>query len=303
MAMRFAEGAALTSMMHRLFVPSRQPVGARGAPLLVALHGSMQTPNDFAAGTDFDRIAERVGAYVLYPGQSRSTNRLRSWNWFREEQQSRSGGEPTQILDLVAAVCERYRIDRRRVFVAGLSAGGAMAAVLAEQAPDVFAAAGIMAGLPLHRAHNLRSAIRLMRGRSAAYDRPLMPRPALSPSAYRDLRVTIWTGARDRVVAPENSSLLADQFRCLLSLNEDNNVAEHDVAGVVRRWYDERGTIRLEYRRIRGLGHPWSGGSPKGSYTFPAGPNASEEMMSFFLERRDVHSLTSGATALIRRAG
>jgi len=251
---------------------------------LVALHGCTQTARDFAAGTRFDSVAERVGAYVLYPEQSLSANPQRCWNWFLESNQRRDSGEPAAIIELTQSVISRYPIDPRRVYLAGLSAGGAMAAILAEQAPDVFSAVGIMAGVPLHASHDLSSAAAAMHGDvTDAHIVPIVSRGSLRSSAYDRLRATIWTGAADRSVDPENASVLARQFLKLLRVGESGGKVEHRADADIVRWKDWRGRVRVEAWRIPSMGHAWSGGSFRGSHTYPAGPRASNEMMAFFL--------------------
>jgi poly(hydroxyalkanoate) depolymerase family esterase len=272
-------------MPHRLFVP-RAP--RRPSPLLVALHGCTQTPRDFAAGTGFDALGEELGTFVLYPEQSPRRNLQRCWNWFTEPNQSRGGGEPAGILELVADVIRRHPIDERRVFVVGLSAGGSMAAILAEQAPDVFAAVGIAAGVPLHAAHDVRSARRAMAG-----DFSVVDALAALPRGFRHgrLRATIWTGLEDRVVAPAGASLLARQFGVLTGVYRQSPRLEVRTDAEIERWRDWRGRVRVELWRIPRLGHAWSGGSPRGSHTDPSGPTASEEMVRFFLRDGTVESI------------
>ena len=260
------------------------------APLVVALHGCTQTASDFAAGTRFDSVAERAGAFVVYPEQSTRANPRRCWNWFLERNQRRDGDEPSQILDLVAEIVSRYPIDEGRIFVAGLSAGGAMAAILAEVAPDVFAAAGIMAGVALHASNDVPSGLAAMRGESA----PAAPAgdgaratmggdDASTAGAYGRLRVTLWSGDADRVVDSRNTAVLARQFRELVGVAAAGESEERPTA-VVERWRDQGGRVRVETWRLPGIGHAWSGGSFRGSHTDPRGPRASDEMMAFFLD-------------------
>jgi poly(hydroxyalkanoate) depolymerase family esterase len=271
-------------LKHRLFVPTR-PRGPYGAaPLVVALHGCTQTASDFAAGTRFDSVAERAGAYVVYPEQSVLRNGNRCWNWFLAENQYRDAGEPAAILSLVRDILGRHPIDRSRVFVAGLSAGGTMAAILAEQAPDVFAAVGVMAGVRLHASHDLRGAMAAMRGSGDAAGVPVSPaweRPR--PQAYDRMRATIWSGTDDRTVAPSNAAALAGQFRALFRIPETEPEVELNPDFESARWRDRFGAVRVETFSVRGMGHAWSGGSFRGSHTCPRGPRASDAMMSFFL--------------------
>ena len=255
--------------------------------MLVALHGCTQTAADFAAGTAFDDVAQRYGAHVLYPEQSPLRNAQRCWNWFLRENQSRSRGEPAAILALVERICRTHAIDRERVFVAGLSAGAAMAAILAEQAPDVFAAAGMMAGVPLHASHDVKSAYALMQGEVEEKDlAPALVRRSRSNLSFARLRASIWTGVEDRRVAPSNALALTRQFLQLLNLNGAPAVRDERDDAEVLRWLDARGVARVEQWRVPGMGHAWSGGSFRGSHTYPAGPNASEEMLKFFLKAR-----------------
>lgn len=271
--------ATAAALEYRLFVPSR--TGTAPAPLVVALHGATQTAADFAAGTKFDAAAERAGAYVLYPEQSHRANRLRAWNWFLPEHQARDRGEPAAILELVGKICAQHPIDRSRVFVVGLSAGGAMAAILAEQAPDVFAAAGIVAGVQLHAAHDVHSAFVAMRGTSADDGSPALARPPACD--YRRMRVSLWTGAHDNVVAPSDAHELAAQFCRLFGIDERRSTVELGTDKTIERWRDQRGQVRVELWEVRAMGHAWSGGSYRGSHTYPPGPSATDEMLRFFL--------------------
>ena len=269
------------SLHFRLHVPAHLD-GATQAPLLVALHGCTQNAVDFAEGTRFDAIADRYGAIVVYPEQTDRANARRCWNWFLPENQSRERGEPAAILAVVEEIVERLNVDRSRIFVTGLSAGAAMAAILAEQSPDVFAGVGLMAGIALHASHDVRTAYSAMRGEPDADALRSLLR-ANDAAAFERMRVIIWTGARDRTVAPANAQLLAKQFLQLLHVPVDP--AEPTVVddGLLSQWRDARGTVRVVLRTIEDLGQAWSGGSLRGSHTAPKGPSASEAMMRFFL--------------------
>jgi len=229
-------------------------------------------------------VAERYGAYVLYPEQSVAANPNRCWNWFLDAHQHRDRGEPSALLSLVDEVSGHYPIDRARIYVAGLSAGGAMAAILAEQAPDVFSAAGIMAGVALHSSHDVETAFAAMRGDIVASSRVrVVARPVGHGNAYERLRVSIWAGARDRVVVPDNASLLAEQFLRLFGLRVRSGESERREDAEIVRFRDDTGRVRIETWRVNAMGHAWSGGSFRGSHTWPKGPHASDEMMAFFL--------------------
>lgn len=266
---------------YRLHVPEKR-AGGQAPPLLVALHGCTQNAADFAEGTRFDKIADRYGAIVVYPEQAQHANARRCWNWFLPEHQSRATGEPAAILSIVDAIAQEYVVDRSRIFIVGLSAGAAMAAILAEQAPDVFAGVGLVAGIALHTSHDVRTAYSAMRGELDPD--AIVPRlPARGTHDYDRMRVMIWTGARDRTVAPANAQLLAAQFRDLLQVPEDRADLSVVADGLVAQWSDAAGAVRVVLRTIEDLGHAWSGGSLRGSHTAPRGPSASEAMMRFFL--------------------
>ena len=197
----------------------------------------------------------------------------------------RTQGEPAAILGLIEDVRARYPVDPDRIFVAGMSAGGAMAAILAEQAPDVIAAVGIMAGVALHAGHDLDSALKAMqRGAVETPATEAFARSAQLPAAdYSRLRATIWTGTDDTYVAPQNALILARQFLRLTGVDESRTSLEPLPGADVERWRDALGRTRVELWRIAKMGHAWSGGSFRGSYTYPAGPHAGEAMLQFFL--------------------
>jgi len=258
---------------------------------VVALHGCAQDAGDFAVATRFDRVAQRAGAYVVYPEQSPLANSRRCWNWFTPEHQLRTGGEPAAILRLIENLCAQHPVDPGRIFVCGFSAGAVMAAILAEQAPDVFGAVATMAGVPLHAAHDLMSAQALMAGaRSVA---PSL-HAAFPSRAYRRLRAMIWQGASDDIVAPINATLLVQQFLDLCGQNGVSPHVDHRGDVEIRRWRDPVDDIvRVEEWRVAGMRHAWSGGSPRAAFTWPPGPHASEETMAFFLR----HPLVRRETA------
>lgn len=265
---------------YRLYRPARR--GPRRAPLLVMLHGCKQDPQDFAAGTRMNEWAEALGWRVLYPGQPGSANQWGCWNWFRRGNQQRGCGEASIIAEMTQHVVETEGIDPRRVYVAGLSAGGAMAAIMASTYSDLYAAAGIHSGLPYGAAHDAVSALRAMkhgpsaRGRRGAAHQPTMP-------------TIVFHGDRDDTVHPGNGAELVVQARWH-SLDDD---ARHirtergQVAG--GRAYsrtihlDRRGRCDAEHWVVHDAGHAWSGGSDAGSFTDPLGPDASREMVRFFL--------------------
>ncbi|HEY8008303.1 MAG TPA: PHB depolymerase family esterase [Methylocella sp.] len=277
---------------YKVYVPATAYRGKR--PLLVMLHGCTQNPDDFALGTGMNILAEEHGFIAAYPGQTAAANSSVCWNWFNLKDQSRGEGEPAIIAGITQAMISDYEIDPRRVYIAGLSAGGAMALVMALSYPELYAAAGVHSGLPYGLARDLPSAFAAMRGQP-------MPMHAGSGKARKkhpqpDVRTIVFHGASDHTVSPSNGQLIVAQARATLR----NSTQELQMGRSGTRAYtrtlikDERGSVHLEYWAITGLAHAWSGGRPEGSYTDPHGPDASREMLRFFLsdgKAKDTHPL------------
>ncbi|HUP28787.1 MAG TPA: PHB depolymerase family esterase [Usitatibacter sp.] len=255
---------------YRLFVPASyrdEPL-----PLVVMLHGCTQTPEDFAAGTRMNDLGAEYGFFVAYPAQASAANPKKCWNWFKRSEQQRERGEPSLIAGIVDDLRSRYAIDERRVFVAGLSSGGAMAATLAATYPDVFAAVGVHSGLAHGCAHDLPSALAAMRGGSAGV-------------AVRGIPTIVFHGDQDALVHPRNGEEVAAQW---MSGKEQSTVIVDSALDANGYGYTRRSVhaasppSRLEHWVIHGAGHAWSGGSPSGTHTDPKGPDASREMVRFF---------------------
>ena len=242
--------------------------GSSGKPvrgLILMLHGCTQTPEDFATGTAMHLAAAARDMIVVYPAQPRSDNPSLCWNWFRPGDQRREGGEPALLADLAGHVAARHDVPTGRIFVAGLSAGGAMAAILARTHPEVFAAAGIHSGLPTGSATDVIGAFAAMRGDPSSGTEPLSG------------RAIILHGSADRTVAPVNAGRLAGTLVETRERSGERNGRRYDVLeGRNASGHD------VELWRIDGAGHGWSGGHPDASYTEPAGPDASAEMVRFF---------------------
>jgi poly(hydroxyalkanoate) depolymerase family esterase len=267
---------------YKLYIPTSY-VG-KALPMIVMLHGCTQTPDDFAAGTRMNALAEERECFVLYPAQTRAGNRSRCWNWFRRGDQRRDVGEPAIIAGMTREVLNRYGIDARRVYVAGLSAGGAMAAVMGRTYPDLYAAVGIHSGLAVGSAHDVPSAFAVMRGTP-----PPSPRGALSSQASRAVPLIVFHGDRDTTVHPRNGEQVTLEAADRNAASGNNLSVEHgQVPGghaYTRTVHsDPTGRVVLEHWLVHGAGHAWSGGSPRGSYTDPKGPDAARAMIRFFYQ-------------------
>jgi poly(hydroxyalkanoate) depolymerase family esterase len=264
---------------YKLYLP--QGRSARGLPLLVMLHGCTQDPDDFAIGSRMNSLAEEFGFLVAYPSQPSSANPSSCWNWFSPGDQMRGAGEPSIIAGLTNDIVNRYDLDPRRIFVAGLSAGGAMATVMGSTYPDVYAAVGVHSGLAYRSASDVVSAFAAMRGDSA----PGWKANAYSAEGATDVRVIVFHGDADPTVHPSNAARIVEA-----SDRRDGDLREKESGMSGGRSYtrtmirDQGGQTRIEHWLIHGAGHAWSGGSPDGSFADPAGPDASREMVRFFLE-------------------
>lgn len=267
---------------YKLYIPTGY-VG-KALPMIVMLHGCTQTPDDFAAGTRMNALAEERECFVLYPAQTRAANRSRCWNWFKRGDQRRDKGEPAIIAGMTREVLTRYGIDARKVYVAGLSAGGAMAAVMGATYPDLYAAIGIHSGLAVGSAHDVPSAFAVMRGTP-----PSSPRGAISGQASCAVPVIVFHGDRDATVHPRNSEHVILESVDRNAASSNNLSVEHgQVPGghaYTRTVHsDPTGRVILEHWLVHGAGHAWSGGSTRGSYTDPKGPDAARAMIRFFYQ-------------------
>ncbi len=292
-----------------LYLPpaAASPTARAPLPLVVMLHGCSQSPDDLAAGTGMNELACEQGFAVLYPAQSQDANAGRCWNWYEPGHQQRGSGEPAVLASLTQAVITQHGLDARRVYVAGLSAGGAMAAILGQAYPDLYAGVGIHSGLASGAANDLMSALSAMKhGRSTAASEATNEKAtvltALAPGASHPLPTIVFHGDSDAVVHPDNGmqaieAAIAASELDIMDSAAPMAVVEQGVSPKGRGYtrtthpHAEIHLNQAEHWLVHGGGHAWSGGSAQGSFTDPDGPDATREMWRFFsshvqLERR-----------------
>ena len=281
------------SRSYKLYVPAGPSDAPR--PVIVMLHGCTQSADDFAAGTQMNRLADEHGFLVVYPEQSAQANPTKCWNWFRPQDQVRGAGEPSLIAGIVGEVVQRHAADPRRVHVAGLSAGAAMAVVMGETHPELFAGVGVHSGLPFGSAHDIPSAMAAMKGGRSSMPRARQAADAAGTApktALQAVPVIVFHGDRDHTVQLTNGEHIVQQaLQARGAQGTGGTLRESTEAGVAsggRRFTrtvhtDSEGHAHIESWTLHGAGHAWSGGHASGSYTDATGPDASAEMVRFFL--------------------
>ena len=291
------------SHTYKLHLPPGS-LGRRPLGLLVMLHGCGQDPDDFAAGTRMNALARRQRLAVLYPAQSREANRHGCWNWYLPQHQGKQG-EPAWIAALTRSLVRSLHTDSRRVFIAGLSAGGAMAATVARAYPELFAACGVHSGLAAGTAEGVIDALAAMRSGTRC-----MPR-----GAHRLVPTIVFHGERDETVHPRHARHLVDAALLASRPGRKSGAADpapstqaldHDVGSRIL-YRDGLGRLIAERWQLDRLGHAWSGGSAAGSHTDPQGPDASAQFLRFFQEvapspRTVAQALATGPTRLRKLA-
>ncbi|MEO8543723.1 MAG: PHB depolymerase family esterase [Betaproteobacteria bacterium] len=286
----FSNGAGTRA--YKLYVPART---GDSPPLVLMLHGCTQSADDFAAGTRMNQLAEQHGFLVVYPEQATSANPSRCWNWFKPSDQVRDAGEPSLIAGIACAVAEHHGADTRRIFVAGLSAGAAMAVILGETYPELIAGVGAHSGLPYGCAHDIPSAMAAMKGGRSGL---AGIRNVVGPVAGRINKIAcavpiiVFHGDRDHTVQHANGAEIVQQAANAYAA-EFGDVTmristERGTSPGGRRYsramhVDAKGQPQIEAWTVHQAGHAWSGGCPSGTYTDGSGPDASAEMVRFFL--------------------
>jgi poly(hydroxyalkanoate) depolymerase family esterase len=258
---------------YKLYIPSSYH--GQAMPLLVMLHGCTQNPDDFAAGTQMNQLAEELGLLVVYPEQTAQANHSKCWNWFNAIDQQRGQGEPSIIAGIARQVIDDYPVNERQVYVAGLSAGGAMAVIAGTLYPELFAAVGVHSGLPFASAQDLPSALTAMK-------RGVKNAPKAGNGSQP---IIVFHGDSDTTVNPVNGEQVMAQ-----RLHQQRGARPSVQSGAVPNGYRYTQTTHTkadgsplgEHWLVHGAGHAWSGGSASGSYTDAKGPDASREMLRFF---------------------
>jgi len=262
---------------YKLYVPGNR--SRTRLPLVVMLHGCTQSPDDFAAGTQMNARAEEQGFFVAYPAQPRSANASRCWNWFSPGDQQRGHGEPSLIAGITRQVIQSHQVDHRRVFIAGLSAGGAAAAIMGAAYPELYAAAGIHSGLACGCARDVPSAFAAMRGGGSGRRR----------ASHGAVPTIVFHGDQDTTVAPRNGEQVIAQVANAmaggrLQMRTERGQVDGGHAYTRTLHSDAQGRAVLEHWLIHGAGHAWAGGNERGSFTDPKGPDATREMLRFFAD-------------------
>ena len=259
-------------------------------PLIVMLHGCTQDADDFAAGTAMNEAARAGRFFVLYPEQPQTANASRCWNWFEDAHQRRGAGEPAFIAGLTAAMIGAHHIDPTRVYVAGLSAGGAMATIVANAYPDLFAAVGVHSGLVPGAASGMAGAFGAMK--RGAPVKAGASSHGMGPSGR--VPTIVFHGDRDKTVHPLNGEQIiraavdparsGDAKTVRVTPGEHDRETRRAFSRTVHR--DDAGVPIAEHWIVHGAGHAWSGGRRAGTFTDPDGPDSTREMVRFFLSHR-----------------
>lgn len=289
------------SRNYRLWVPAAYDKNQR-APLVMMLHGCMQTPESLAAISGMNELAEKDTFLVVYPEQTAASNPLKCWNWFDPQHQTRDAGEPALLAAIVKQVLSSYKTDPARVYVVGISAGGAMAIVMGATYPDLFSAIGVSAGLEYNAATTVEGGLAAMKqGGPDPAQQGFLAFKAMGESARarRRMPVIVFQGDVDPFVNPANADQVIGQWAKTNDYLANNKVRNNSTANptlileasvpggfaYTRSIYKDRSDrFVMEKWIVKGLGHAWSGSPAAGPFADPKGPNASAEMWRFFQE-------------------
>jgi poly(hydroxyalkanoate) depolymerase family esterase len=276
---------------YKLYIPTGYH--RQALPLVVMLHGCTQSPDDFAAGTRMNAFADEQLFFVVYPAQASAANASKCWNWFKTADQQRDQGEPALIAGITRQIASSYAVDAQRIAVAGLSSGGAMAAIMAMTYPELYAACGIHSGLAYGAAHDMPSAFAAMQGGGAIVARMCNDR-TVGPGT-RVVPLIVFHGDRDTTVKVRNADQVIAQWAQLYTSETPDAASGPQLKATVQRgqapagraytraiYHDARGEALIEQWLVEGAGHAWAGGSPAGTFTDPQGPDATREMVRFF---------------------
>ena len=278
------------TLSYKVYVPASYNAGTP-MPLVVALHGCGQTADAFRQQTRFDDVAAAKGFIVVYPEQSRSANQLGCWDWFQPQHLNRGAGEPSLIAGITSTVQQRYTVDRHRTYVAGFSAGGAMAEVMAVTYPDLYAAVGINSGCEY-------SAGAACAGFQSADANQAGQRAYQAMGQYaRAIPFIVFAGDQDRIVPPVNAKQLVQSNLVIADMADDGKANGSVPSSPMRSSFGRspggqsyttqvysngHGAELGQFWSVNGMGHAWSGGDPAAQYTDPQGPDASTAMYTFF---------------------
>ncbi|AHG91264.1 esterase, PHB depolymerase family [Gemmatirosa kalamazoonensis] len=268
---------------YKLYVPASYDA-RRPAPLVVMLHGCTQDPDDLARGTRMNAAAERSGALVAYPEQVATANPLRCWRWFEAAQQRRDGEEVALVAGITREVMQRFAVDARRVYLAGISAGGAMALIVAASHPELYASAASHSGVAVGVAVTAEAAWAMMRT-GAPDGMDLAARLlAVAGEPSRAVPLLVVHGLADNTVSARNARQIAEQWAMAFGPVPNGAPESAEVRGrrvELARW-GRGGSTLVELAVVSELGHAWSGGSRAGTFADEAGPEATELMLAFF---------------------
>lgn len=269
--------------------------GRTAAPVLLLLHGCRQNSTDFSADSGFTAVADANGMVIIAPRQEMHHQMQRCWRWYESAHQHRGRGEPAILADIVAEVAASaagWQVDPRRVYVAGISAGGAMALILATTYPDVFAAAGVHSATAYRSATQGLGALGAMsaRGSASPIDAAI---DGVDPAGGPMAPVVVVHGTDDRIVRPPNADRIVVQWLAarqagpagpgrMRPLAVTRSLTVDGRRCLRTRWYSVGGKRVLEYWRVDGLAHAWSGGTGRAQFIDRSGPPAAELMWEFF---------------------